>query len=103
MRVAYGTKKARELIKGVVVFFNKLDLLQVDDARLEQLVADEEAYLRGVVSRCFDTSMPVIFHRGSALRGTGVTDCHGALLDAIGLGHLFRLAEGEAPPPEVTT
>ena len=102
MRVAYGTRKARELIKGVVVFFNKLDLLQVDDERLEQLVADEEAYLRGVVSRCFDTSMPVVFYRGSALRGTGVTDCQGALYDAIGLGHLFRLADGEAPAAEVT-
>ena len=95
MRTAYGTRKARELIKGVVVFFNKIDVLEVEPERVEQLIADEERYLRGVVSRCFDTSVPIVFHRGSALDGSGVTDCQGALLDAIGLGHHFRLADGD--------
>lgn len=95
MRVAYGTRRARELITGVVVFFNKVDLLEVDRARQDELVADEEAYLRGVIARCFDAGVPVVFHRGSALQGTGVTDCQGALYDAVGLGRFFRLADGE--------
>jgi hypothetical protein len=93
MRAAYGTAKARELVKGVVVFLNKLDLLTVEPAHLARLVAEEERHLRALVTSCFDQGVPVVVHRGSALDGTGVTDCQGAIYDAIGLGHHFRLAD----------
>lgn len=96
---AYGSENA-QLIKHIVVFLNKVDVLRESKSAAEvaELIAAEERYIHDVIAMCFDKGMPVTIKHGSSLRGEGMFEAYGALLTSLGLGEHFRM---EIDKPQV--
>ncbi|HWO22658.1 MAG TPA: hypothetical protein VNO30_28055 [Kofleriaceae bacterium] len=89
LQLAYHNDYGRQLIKHFVIFFNKLDLLNVSAERVQQLVDDERAHL-GSITDFLGTDVVRTYLAGSALRGDGVIECQGAIYTALGLAPHFR-------------
>src|SRR5262249_53943741 len=89
LKVLYGHDEAVQLIKNFIVFFNKIDLLDVPGDRLAQLIDDERDHVRSITG-FLGSDVKWSFIRGSAIRGDGVTDCQGAIYTAFGLAPHFR-------------
>lgn len=87
LRLAYYTRKARPMIRHIVVFFNKLDLLPPED--VARLIAFETEHIRSITGFLGD-DVTLTFVEGSALDGRGVIDCYGAILTRLGLGKLLQ-------------
>lgn len=92
LRMAYSTRKARLLVRHIVVFFNKLDLLPADD--VARLIAFETEHIRSVTAFLGD-DVTLSFVQGSALDGRGVIDSYGAILARLELAKLLRPFEEE--------
>jgi hypothetical protein len=87
LRMAYGTRNARPLVRHLVVFFNKIDLLPA--AELARLIAFETDHIRSVTSFLGD-DVSLTFVEGSALDGRGVLESYGAILARLGLASRLR-------------
>lgn len=94
LQLAYHNDYGRQLIKHVVIFFNKLDLLDVPQERMQQLVDDERAHLASITD-FLGTDVIRTYIQGSALRGDGVIECQGAIYTALGLAAHFRDVDKE--------
>lgn len=97
LQLAYHNDYARQLIKHVVIFFNKLDLLTVPTERVQQLVEDERAHLASITD-FLGTDVTRTYLQGSALRGDGVIECQGAIYTALGLAPHFRDLDKDGKP-----
>jgi hypothetical protein len=90
LKAAYVNRHGRAMIRSVLVFFNKLDLLTVAPERLRRLVDDERAHVESVLRAVFGDTVARTYLHGSALRGDGVIECQGAIYAALGLAAHFR-------------
>ncbi len=98
LQLAYHNDYGRQLIKHFIIFFNKLDLLNVPAERVQQLVEDERAHLDSITD-FFGTDVVRTYLQGSALRGDGVIECQGAIYTALGLAPYFRDLEKDGRHP----
>jgi hypothetical protein len=81
LRTLYRRDRARALVKRVVVFLNKLDLIDGVNGRGDhaQQLAEEEKYIRGVLDQ-IGAGHEIQFHAGSALDGRGLQDAFGSIV-----------------------
>lgn len=98
LQLAYHNDYGRQLIKHFVIFFNKLDLLNVPAERVQQLVDDERAHLDSITD-FLGTDVVRTYLSGSALRGDGVIECQGAIYTALGLAAHFRDIDKDGRQP----
>jgi sulfate adenylyltransferase subunit 1 (EFTu-like GTPase family) len=98
LQLAYHNDYGRQLIKHFVIFFNKLDLLNVPAERVQQLVEEERAHLDSITD-FLGTDVVRTYLQGSALRGDGVIECQGAIYTALGLAAHFRDIEKDGRQP----
>jgi hypothetical protein len=98
LQLAYHNDHGRQLIKHFLIFFNKLDLLNVPPERVQQLVDNERAHLDSITD-FLGTDVVRTYLQGSALRGDGVIECQGAIYTALGLAAHFRDLEKEGKQP----
>jgi hypothetical protein len=98
LQLAYHNDYGRQLIKHFVIFFNKLDLLNVSPEHLQQLVEDERAHLDSITN-FLGTDVVRTYLQGSALRGDGVIECQGAIYTALGLAAHFRELDKDGKQP----
>jgi hypothetical protein len=92
LQLAYHNDYGRQLIKHFLIFFNKLDLLDVTHERARQLLDEERAHLDSITD-FLGTDVVRTYIQGSALRGDGVIECQGAIYTALGLAAHFREIE----------
>ena len=98
LQLAYHNDYGRQLIKHFVIFFNKLDLLDVSPERARQLVEDERAHLDSITD-FLGGDVIRTYIQGSALRGDGVIECQGAIYTALGLAAHFRDVDKDGKQP----
>ena len=80
-------------VAPLIVFFNKIDTLQMSEEELDVRIAAEQEHIQNKVNKAV-ANLPVTFLRGSALRGDGVPDCEAAVFEALGLGVHLEFSEG---------
>lgn len=99
-QTVYYSRRVQEVLERIVVFMNQCDRLQQDhpgdSEKVELLVNEQVSVIRDrVFAKIPDGFKSKLqFIQGSALYGTGVQNCFGELLRALGLTHLFA----ESPP-----
>ncbi len=84
----YKNRNARDLIKSVIVFLNKTDLLTSEQR--DQYIADYSDAVRKILKNTFEEEMSVELLCGSALEGSGIHDCYATILRAFELDQLLE-------------
>ncbi|MCB9761697.1 MAG: hypothetical protein H6739_17770 [Alphaproteobacteria bacterium] len=103
MQMAYGPRFVLDVIDRLLVFLNKCDVMKermgadVSAASLEKAIehhaqtVKDEAF--ALVPDAYRSRL--VFVEGSALKGTGVHNCLGRVVEALGLTRLFGETEEE--------
>ncbi|HXH04345.1 MAG TPA: GTPase domain-containing protein [Candidatus Competibacteraceae bacterium] len=95
LEMAYGSKMAKSIVRSIIVFFNKVDLLapEVAQARIEESKARLSALFRDKFEVGYGD---IHYFAGSAISGLHMHDCFGAIIKRLELEHNFEKATGNA-------
>jgi hypothetical protein len=95
LQATYGNEMALNTIRSIIVFFNKIDL--VDEQTANQRIRYAEANFNKHFKNTFERGYGDIqYISGSVLQGTRVHDCLGAILQKLGLAPNFHQITGNA-------
>ena len=95
LAATYGNNMAKKIIRKIVVFLNKSDSLTKEEKT--KSIEEGKQRLKVLLKDCFENSLgEVIYIDGSALDGTHVHNCMGAMLTHFGLEANFDKITGNA-------
>jgi signal recognition particle receptor subunit beta len=98
IKATYGSKMASSIISAIIVFFNKIDL--VDEQTASQRIQSAQNALNQHFENTFERGYGEIkYISGSVIKGTHMHDCLGAILQNFGLAPNFHKITGNASNP----
>ena len=94
LEATYGNDIAKEIIKKIVVFFNKVDTVETSilSNRIKEQKHKLDKEFKSLFGENFDEK--VEYRAGSALNGQGIHDCIGAILKHFDLEPNFQKITG---------
>jgi signal recognition particle receptor subunit beta len=98
IKATYGSKMASSIISAIIVFFNKIDL--VNEQTASQRIQSAQNALNKHFENTFERGYGEIqYISGSVIEGTHMHDCLGAILQNFGLAPNFHKITGNASSP----
>jgi predicted GTPase len=98
IKATYGSKMASSIISAIIVFFNKIDM--IDKKTASQRILSAQDALNKHFENTFERGYGEIqYISGSVIEGTHMHDCLGAILQNFGLAPNFHKITGNASSP----
>lgn len=95
IRATYGSKEVSKIIKSIIVFFNKTDLVDYNAKdSVNTRIESGKQWLSSIFKTVFESGYEIHYVSGSAKNGNGTRECLGIILDELEISKYLPTVKG---------